>query len=80
LLPTERSVTQVERSEKRRRAYRTVAASVQADGNDPVLKERADDGKPTAGTRFLARLRVINDGGQGTLTENTIRVKGADSA
>lgn len=59
---------------------RITAATTETSGSDLVLRGRADDGEPTAGTRFLGRLRVINDSGSQTVTADEIVVAAADSA
>lgn len=59
---------------------RIAAAKTEAAGDDVVLRGRADDGEPTAGTRFLGRLRVVNDGGRRAVVDKALVVTGADSA
>lgn len=59
---------------------RIAAATTEAAGSDLVLRGRADDGEPTAGTRFLGRLRVINEGGSQAVANDRIVVTAADSA
>ena len=59
---------------------RISAAQVEAADNDLVLRGRADEGEPTAGTSFLGQLRVLNQGGQRAVADDKITVTGADSA
>jgi alpha-L-fucosidase 2 len=59
---------------------RIAAAKTEAAGDDVVLRGRADDGEPTAGTRFLGQLRVVNDGGRRAVVDKALVVTGADSA
>jgi alpha-L-fucosidase 2 len=59
---------------------RVSAAKAEVADRDLVLRGRADDGEPTAGTRFLGRLRVITEGGSQAVSNDEIVVTAADSA
>ena len=62
------------------RLGRVSAAMAEVADRDLVLRGRADDGEPTAGTRFLGRLRVITEGGSQAVSNDEIAVTAADSA
>lgn len=59
---------------------RIAAATAAVADRDLVLRGRADDGEPTAGTRFLGRVRVITEGGSQAVGNDEIVVTAADSA
>jgi len=56
------------------------AESVSVEADTLELTGQADRGKPTAGTTFLARLRVRLEGGQVTSADGVLRVEKADAA
>lgn len=55
-------------------------ATVAVTGEDELeLRGRADEGKPTAGVRFVARLKVLAEGGRVTPAGDALEVTGADA-
>lgn len=55
-------------------------ATVAVTGADELeLRGRADEGKPTAGVRFVARLKVLAEGGRVTPAGDALEVTGADA-